>query len=211
MSHTPKFWKFSDGIVTELEVDAVRSVANAIMGFVLSPAGTDANDDFLRGFFLGLARDSDESIAQQVMLGRKIRADAGDDPLFAEFQMCTRCKEPARLPDAEGVCATCRQAVAASSSVLRGAELLASVVRPPPESPAAVVATAFARIESVAEAYHQRLAPWAEDGDPRELVPILATLCDCLDIDPALEHEQVDAIHTALHQAFNRGAEGLDV
>ena len=73
-------WVASDGPVTTLEVDAVRSWANALIR-VLPDKGPQG---YVRGFLYGAAGEDSEQIAKVVCAGRKIRREAGDTPLVAE-------------------------------------------------------------------------------------------------------------------------------
>ena len=82
-------WMAPDGPVTTLEVDAVRSVANALIQTL--PDSRDGR--LLKGYMLGLARDDDASIAEMVHHGRMVRTSAGDAPLIASFDMSPK-QEP---------------------------------------------------------------------------------------------------------------------
>ncbi len=76
-------WIAPDGVITTLEVDAIRSVANALMAL----APKDREGQMIRGYLLGLAGDEDMNIAQLIHAGRLIRKKAGDAPLIATFDV----------------------------------------------------------------------------------------------------------------------------
>lgn len=73
-------WEGADGPVTVLEVDAVRSVANALISVIPAKGG---DQGVIRGFLFGIASEESEALAKMVLSGRRIRRDAGDIPVVA--------------------------------------------------------------------------------------------------------------------------------
>ena len=76
-------WMAPSGPVTSLEVDAVRSVANAL----IRTLPNERDFRMIKGYLFGLAQETDATIAMMVHQGRNIRSEAGDAPLLASFDV----------------------------------------------------------------------------------------------------------------------------